>query len=87
MLFPIQSSHKKVDRWSLTNKSIKRYSKHIIEIKENKVILKTPKKLLKPSNHYYLNINSVNYFHAIIQILHMETQHERREETRPATKI
>lgn len=59
-----------------TNKYIKRYSKHIVDGKENKVILKTPKKVLKSSRHSYIILNLMNHLQAIIQILQME-RHER----------
>lgn len=85
MLFPIQGFSQESGQMEPHKQSIKRYSKHVIEIKENNVILKTLKNLLKPSNHYYLNINPVGYLHAIIQILQMESQQERCEKTRLVT--
>lgn len=43
--------------------------------------MKNKKKTLKPSNHYYVNINYVNFFRAIIQFMQMDTQQERSTET------
>lgn len=43
--------------------------------------MKNKKKILKPSNHYYVNINYVNFFRAIIQFMQMDTQQERSKET------
>lgn len=76
MLFSIQGFHNKSGQMEGVDKYIKRYSKHIIDMKENKVILKTPKKILKPSSHNYIILNLMNYLHAILQILQME-RHER----------
>lgn len=64
-------------RWTDgVDKHIKRYSNHINDIKENKVILETPKKMLKPSSHNYVIVNLMNYLHVTLQILQME-RHER----------
>lgn len=56
-----------------TNKYIKRYSKHIIDGTENKVILKISKKVLKPSSHNYIILNLMNNLNAIFQM----ERHER----------